>query len=205
MPTPGNKKGFWILGLLAALLVADQFFHFHDLYMIVLWVAAIGAVLVSSSWQAKALALSLFTLGVYWSSLEPIGCSSYWRGSFLAAKASGQLNEVSWDDVYRAAFSNDECPTDDDFAIDIEQIDEEQVDDVVLRKYRTPKGDFWLRGDGRGTLAWLLREIYEDKVYQGHTVRINQGVYGHRLRRSCRGPDALCTRPGRNQSNRHRT
>ena len=170
-----DKKGYWVLGLLAAMLVVDQFFHFHDLYTIILCVAAIGAVLVSSSWQAKALALGLVLLGGYWSSLDQLGCSGYWRGNYLAAKASGQLDEVSWSDIYRASFSNGECPSEEDFAIDIELVDEEQVGDVALHKYRTPRGDFWLPGEGRGTLRWLLWEIYEDKVYQGRTAAIEQG------------------------------
>ena len=175
MPGRKDMKGYWILGLLVALLVVDQFLHFHDLYTIVLWVAAVGALVVSSSWQAKVLAFGLFCLGIYWSSLEAIGCSGYWRGSFLVAKASGRLDEVSWDDVYRAALSNDECPSEEDFAFDIELVDEEQVGDVALHKYRTPRGDFWLPGDGRGTLEWLLWEIYEDKVYEGHDVAIEDG------------------------------
>jgi len=171
----GKNKGLWVLGLLAVLLLVDHFFHFHDMYTIALWVAAFGALLVASNWQAKALAVGLVALGVYWSSLDQLGCSGYWRGSYLLAKVTGQLNEMSWDDVYRASFSNDECPTDEDFAISIEQIDEEQIDHLTLHKYRTPRGDFWLPGEGKTTLAWLLWEIYEDKVYQGNTVEISKG------------------------------
>ena len=51
----------------------------------------------------------------------------------ILAKVTGQLNEMSWDDVYRASFSNDECPTDEDFAISIEQIDEERIGGDVAR------------------------------------------------------------------------
>ena len=171
----GSNKGYWVVGVLAALFGIDSFFHVHDMYTVILWVVATGALVVAWNRQTAALAVSLFLLGVYWSRLDQSGCSGYWRTSYLLAKASGQLDEMPWGDVYRAAFSNDKCPDADDFEIKIEQIQEEQVGDVIFREYRTPRGDFWLPGNSRGTLTWLLWEIYKDKVYQGHTVRISEG------------------------------
>lgn len=176
MPTiPVNKKGFWALGIVVVLLVVDTFIHFHDMYTLVLWAMAAGAMAIAVNWRGWVFALGLFALGTYWSSLDQLGCSGFWRTHYLIAKAAGHLPELSWDDVYRASFSNEECPTDEDFAFDIEQIDEEEVDHQKVRRYRTPVGDFWTPGEGRQTLAWLLWEIYEDKVYQGHTVEISEG------------------------------
>jgi hypothetical protein len=67
------------------------------------------------------------------------------------------------------------CPSKEDFAISISQIGEEEVDHAMLRQYRTPVGDFWIPGEGRDTLEWLLWEIYEGKAYQGHAVEISKG------------------------------
>lgn len=172
---PAIAKSYWALGIVVILLAIDTFFHFHDMYTLALWAMAAGALAIATSWRAKAFGLGLFALGIYWSSLDQLGCSGFWRTGYVVAKATGQLEEMSWDDIYRASFSNAECPTDEDFAISIEQIDEEEVDHATLRQYRTPVGDFWIPGEGHETLAWLLWEIYEDKVYRGHTVEISKG------------------------------
>ncbi len=172
---PANAKGYWALGIVVALLVVDIFFHFHDMYTLALWVMAAGALAVATNWGAKTFALGLFAVGIYWSSLDQLGCSGYWRTSYIVAKVSGQLEEMSWDDVYRSSFSNAECPSKEDFSISIDQIGEEEVDHAMLRQYRTPAGDFWIPGEGRETLAWLLWEIYENKAYQGHAVEISKG------------------------------
>ncbi len=145
------------------------------MYTLVLWVLAAGAGAVATNWRGWSFALGVFAVGVYWSSLDQLGCSGFWRASYVVAKGAGQAPEISWADIYRASISNDKCEPGDDFAFDIKQIDEEEIDNVTLRQYRTSRGDFWIPGEGRGTLAWLFWEVYKDQIYQGHTVQIDEG------------------------------
>ena len=167
-----KRIGQAALVLMAVLLIASQYFFFHDIYTVALAVVAAGALALARGWKAWVTALFFLSVGLWWSSQEKDGCSFWWRTRYITDKAVGRLPYVSWSDVATGAFARNHCLGPEgsgDSTVDaIELLEQEEVDGHPLERYKTQWGTFWIGEEGSGSIAWLLWEIGVQDTYQGH-------------------------------------
>ena len=181
-----SRKGFGrhrisqcMLVLMALLFVLAKFYFFHDIYTLILFVAAIGFVLVGGGWSRWIIATLLICSGLYWSRLEREGCSLSWRISTLASFTAGSLPQLGWREAAKIAITRDHCfsPEGKDrwVADSIELLGEQAWEGHDLRQYGTPLGRFWIPGGETRTLEWLLWEIPVYQTYDSGENRVSAG------------------------------
>ena len=181
-----GRKGFSrrrisqsFLVLIALLFVLAKFYFFHDVYTLILFVAAGGFILVGRGWTRWFIVTPLICAGFYWSTLEREGCSLSWRISTLSSYATGFLPQLGWQEAVSIAMTREHCfsPEGKDrwVADSIDLLGNQAWEGHDLSEYSTPIGRFWIPGGERRTLEWLLWEILVYRTYDTDENGVSAG------------------------------
>ena len=164
--------------ILAALVAAvGVVLQFHDALLIAATIGAAGLLWSTRERKAWLTAAVLVAGGVYWSSLDGLRCSAWYRGRAVFAKLGGQIPYVAWRDVSKAVLSP--CQPQalflESLADSVALLDEKIVDGEKLEQYRTTLGDFWITGAEQYLLAWVVWELTVQSDYESGNVTVRPG------------------------------
>lgn len=169
------RQAMLLLALVAA--AVGYLFEVHDTPLLVLLVGALGLPWSSRGGAALPLAGVMIAGGLFWSSQDASHCSAWWRGKIVAAKMTGDLPHVPWNDIRRVTLSD--CygfwrphPR---IAAGVVKIDEKRLGNHHLELFETDLGRFWIAAPGRDVLTFLLWEMTFQRDYDGGGVRIQPG------------------------------
>jgi FkbM family methyltransferase len=127
--------------------------------------------------KAWLVILPFLTVGLAWSSVDPMECSAWWRGRVFYEKLAGHLPYIPWMEVRHKALSG--CSSFYESERDVKQkitlLETKTSGGHKLERYRTPLGDFWILAPGQTLLAWLVWEQTLQHDYESEGVRIRPG------------------------------
>ena len=159
------------LAFSAAVAGIGVYFNVYDSITLSLFISAIGLVAVLRNAKAAILAMFLVAVGLFWSSLDDDGCSLWFRGRLISAKAQGDLADVPWREVWAYAGSFSHCYSN----YRPSKIEEKVVDGATIELYEAGEHRFWIGAGGRPLLISLLTEVFHGEDYEHAGVKISPG------------------------------
>ena len=177
-PRDANRRRYVALAVAGFILLFGEWLYpFHDALLLAALVMAAGLLWSTRGRKAWLLVLFFLTVGLAWSSVDPLECSAWWRGRVFYEKLAGHLPYIPWMEVRHKALSGCSSFYESEDAVKqkITLLETKTSGGHKLERYRTPLGDFWILAPGQNLLAWLVWEETLQHDYESEGVRIRPG------------------------------
>ena len=166
-----------LVAVFAVCALAAEMDWVHDIPLLCGLIVSAGFLWTAHRRAALVTAVILLPIGLFCSSYDVRGCSAWWRGRMLAAKASGDLPYVDWSSVASAASSGcySIASTHPAVAATMSRLDERSVNGHTLELFETELGKFWIAAPGYSLLSFLTWEMAIQRTYEHGPVRVEPG------------------------------